>query len=695
MTRLVKERTKFLTEEQTGKLLDEIKASEKTDRQFFDQGRLQRRRLAGMFFDDLGSRQTRSRTKLEAKIAINLVHAHIRSLLPTVFFREPTVNAKPLNFTQAGKEETWELVLNNTLKRNGYKKETKKTTLDALTYHEGWKKLAYNLPEDEDQDQEEGGGKGSTESTQAIRGATPWGSKEIPISTRVSPMNVIVDYLSPDRDPEQARFVAIKYIRPLSEMKADDRYKGLEDIEKGKLVDSRASNVMRRMDETRHSGHETSARAVESGIDMVLFYEVYVYQFVDFKLYRQTVWLAEGVKKPIRMETWEELFGIKFPGWPIHRLVFNPVPDTYPMAEVEVWQQLQESINWTVSKLVSFVSQQNLRYAINTEKIKDPKTFRKKLLSGKAIEIFEVKDVADVSEAITIIQGAPVSQDVYRLLDILVTFVERTSLLGQNQQQQGGVFRTATEADTVRQATQIRDSERIDVMRDFLRDDVRKLAAIIRNTATKDLVVKLAGDTGSVQWETFQPSDIEWEPDIDIEIDSFREVSQQEDLVKWIQVFQIGMQLLPLMPQAIRMDVIFLNLLKAANVADPESILSNISGARESQLMEIMVMMMGEPVEAQVQEPHADHIAAIDNFMNSPVGLVIRDQFPEAWSSMLEHRAQHESFLQQVREEVDGQPTSLGPNPLDDTDPGNSARREAGLLREASRTGGRNQEEFL
>jgi hypothetical protein len=694
MTRLVENRTSGLTEEQTGKLLDEIKASEKTDQFFYDQGRDQRRKLAGVHFDTRTSRKTKFNRKLEAQIAVNLVHSHIRSLLPTVFFREPTVNAQPLNSQQAGKEETWEKVLNATLKRNGYKKETKAMTLDALTYHEGWKKLGYNLPEDEGQDQSEGGGEGSTETVQTQRGPTPWGAKEIPISIRVSPMNVIVDYLAPGRDPDHARFVAIKYIRPLAEMKADKRYKNLDDIKRGDLVSSRSNSVMRRLNETETTGYETITRTQgEAGVDMVIFYETYVYQFVEFKLYRQTVWVAEGAKKPIREETWEELFGLKFPGWPVHRLIFNPIPDDYPMSELEVWQQLQEAINWTVSKLVTFVAQGNQRILMDPTKVKDPKKARSKLLSGQAVEVIEVKDVNNVRDAIDIIQGTPVPSDVYRLIDVLVTFVERTSLLGQNQQLQGGVFRTATEANVVDQANQIRSSERIDVMRDFLRDDVRKLAAIIRNNARTDLVVRLAGDTGRVAWERFEPRDIEWEPDIDIEVDSFRELSQQEDLVKWIQVFNIAQQLFPLMPNLVRLDVIFAELLKSAKVPDHEKIMGNLAGAREYQLFEVMMMMMGEQVIPKEEEPHGEHIAALEFLMNSPIRQVLEGT--DAWNMILEHLATHEEFLQELREraETNG-PSPLGQNPLDEL-PGNQQRSEAGLRREATRTEGRDQQEFL
>jgi hypothetical protein len=398
----------------------------------------------------------------------------------------------------------------------------------------------------------------------------------------------------------------------------------------------------------------------------------------------------------MRIQTWEELFGPKFPGWPLHRVVFNPVPDTYPMSEVEVWQQLQEAVNWTVSKLVSFVSQGNQRWALDATKLKDPKSAKAKLTSGNAVEIIEVKDTNNAGEAMQSVQGAPVSQDTYRLIDILMGFIERTSLQGQNQQLQGGIFRTAAEANTVKQATQIRDNERIDVMRDFLRDDVRKMTVLIKNNQDTEMVVMLAGDTGKVQWERFDAKDIEWEPDIDIEVDSFRELNQQEELAKWIQVFQISMQLIPLMPEAIQMDLIYFNLLKASKVANPEALVSNVKGSREYQLQEVMLMMLGQEIEVSPNEPHSEHIAAIDFLMNSEIAEVLQET--PAWALMLEHRGQHEVMLQQLKEAAEGgQPSTLGQNPLDVTpnDAAQQERTESGILREAQRTGGRDQEEFV
>jgi hypothetical protein len=697
MTKLVKRRARTLDETKTALLLDEIKASEKVDRHFFDQGISQRRKLAGLHFDDVSTRKTKFNRKLEAKIAVNLVHAHIRSLLPTVFFKEPTVKARPMNALQAGKEETWELVLNNTLRRNGYKAETKAAILDALTYHEGWKKVGFNIPEEPEQDYEgEGGGEGSEEVTQGVRGPTPWGSKQIPISMRVSPLNVIVDYLAPGRCPNHARFVAIKYIRPLSEMKADDRYENLETINKQELV--RSGSINKRMNETTNLAWENLRKDTGGpGVDMVIFYECYVYQYVDLKLYRQVVWVAEGVKKPIRMATWEELFGVKLPGWPVHRIVFNPVPDDYPMAEVEVWQQLQEAINWTVSKLVTFVSQGNQRILVDPTKLLDAKKARAKLLSGQAVEVIETKGTNNVQEAVQSMQGNPVPADVYRLIDVLVTFVERTSQLSQNRQLQGGVFRTATEAEFVEQSTAIRDDERVDIVRDFLVNDVRKIAAIIRNTVDTELVVQLAGDLGRVSWERFQPRDIEWEPDIQIEVDSFRQLSKQQEMVKWLQVFNIAQGIFPIMPNVVRLDVIFMELLKSADVPDPELIMGNLQGAREVQLFEVMMMMLGEQVIPQENEPHGEHIAALENLMNSPIRPVLEGS--EAWNMILEHMAAHEEYLTALREA--GQSASVGQNPGDligggNGDlAGNQQRSQAGLLREAARTGGRAQEEFL
>jgi len=688
--RLVKKRAETLSQKKTSELMDEVQASEKTDQPFFEQGKEQRNKLKGLHFTE-GEDDTTG-TGLEHRIVVNLVHSHIRSLLPTVFFREPTVNARPLNPLQTGKDETWELVLNATLLRNGYKKETKAFTMDALTYHEGWKKITQVTGESGDQD-DEAGDKGSSESGQTPRGPMPWGSKQIPVSIRVSPLSVIVDYLAPGRDPDHARFVAIKYKRPMSEMRADPRYKIPADFDMKSLEKSTAGSVMRRMDETEGIGTTVSSTFGDNaGVDMLTFYEVYVHQDVDRNLYRQVVWLAVGAKKPIREETWEDLFGIKFPGWPIHRLVFNPVPDDYPMSEVEVWQQLQEAVNWVSSKLVSFVSQQNQRWVMDTAAFVNADTARQQILSGRSVEIMEVKPGSTAGEALNSVQGQPVGADTYRLLEILMEFIERVSQVSQNQQQQGGVFRTATEASFVNRAAAIRGNERIDVMADFLKEDVRKIAALIRHTATRGMVRLLAGDTGRVSWENWTLQDIQWEPDIEIKVDSFRELDDQTELAKWLQIFSVAIQIFPIMGPVVRLDVIFKKLLKAARVDNPEEIVGNLVGAREFQMVEIMEMILGFPVPVNMADPHGEHMAALELFFNSPTWEKMP---PEIQQTITQHYQEHIQMLEQgkAQGQTNGQPETLGQNPVDvlgggQFGPGNVARGQSATVREATRGGG-------
>jgi hypothetical protein len=672
--------------------MNEVLASKIADEPFFEQGRRQRDKLKNNH-DIISAFQQRGQ---EGAIVVNLVHSHIRSLLPTIFFREPTITARPMNPLKQGREETWELVLNNTLKRNGFKVQTKQTTLDALTYHEGWKKVTRIVSEEDTEDDDTE----PVEATQMPRGPAPWGGKEMPVSVRVSPLNVIVDYLAPGRDPDHARFIAIEYRRPYSELKADGSpydKEALAQVKKTKSGEHKrqygSPTMQRRVD-------ETSDKPSADGVDMITFYEVYVYQDVDRKLWKQTVWLAEGADKPLRMETWDDLVGEGFPGWPVHRLIFNPVPDDFPVSEVETWDGLQEAVNWAASKLLSFVSHQNQIVAINPSSLVDPGSARDRILKGAPVEVIEVQDGARASDAVASVQGSGVPQDAYRIIDVLLEFVERVSQLGQNQQQQGGVFRTATEAAAVSQASQVRSNERVDVMSDFLREDVRKMVAVIRQFADRDFAFKTAGDTGAVRWEQFSIDDIRWEPDINIDVDSFRDMDMQQELSKWLMVFNSGMQLFQLMGPVIRIDLIYQELVKAARIAGHEKLVGNLTGQREYQLLEIMQIILGTYVPAQPTDPHGEHIASIDRWLNSPLvtgqGTTGPQIPPEIVEQVIRHRDEHVQFAQANTEGADsGQPQTLGDNSLDVLGTAQTQRQSSAVRREATRTGGREQQEFI
>lgn len=695
--RLVKKRKERLSEEDTKLFFEELRAAQKADKQFFAEARKMKDLLKG---DPMAHLDPVTQKSPEAKIITNLVHSYVRTTLPTIFFQNPTVKAYPRRPLDNGREDTWNLVANNTLARNGYKQETKKVIQDAIVYQEGWKKVFYQGPPDDEQP-DEGGGAGAVPTAETDRGPTPWGSRGIPVSVRIPAPNVVVDPLAPGRDLNQARYVAIKYIRPLSEIEENPIYDVPESFDRTKLDQLNTSWVARdadRLDVTEDSDMQVDNRSRGArGIDLVTIWEVWCYQHVDLKLYKQVFTLMEGAKVPIRQPVgWEQVVGIEFPGWPVHKIELNPVNDDNPVPEIRQWYELQQAINWLIGKLVSFASLNNKRYLINPNKLKDLKAARASLMSGKTIEIIEtnIDGNENIRTAVDQLENQPVEQAHYDLVSLLIQFIERVSNSGANQQGVAQNVRTATEASIVEQNQDIRQAERVDTVREFLKADIEKLVAVIKNTATNEFVFRMAGDTGAIEWERFNPSDIQWQPDIEIVVDSFRNQEMQQEMAKYIQLINLSAQLVPVLGPQLRLDVLYKDFLKAARVPNPEEILGNYIGAREKQLIEIMMLARGADIQPKQGEAHEMEISAINEFLNSPAAQLYSQ---EELMPVLIHLQGHEELLKQGR---NGSPVqALGQNPGDqvgreDEIFANSVLSEANVgrqigasVREASRTG--------
>src|SRR5262245_38523639 len=92
-----------------------IDASIRKDSDYFRSMNALRDLLNGEHWKNLKGQQHE-----ELKMVINLAHAHVRSLVPTIFFKTPTLDCQPTAPQHAGQEVTWNALLNNTLDKVGF-----------------------------------------------------------------------------------------------------------------------------------------------------------------------------------------------------------------------------------------------------------------------------------------------------------------------------------------------------------------------------------------------------------------------------------------------------------------------------------------------------------------------------------------------------------------------------------------------
>lgn len=642
-----------LTAKQAQCLFDDVRLSEEADSGFFENMETMRRFLAG-------DHKVGSATP---DIVVNLVHSTLRSMLPTLFFREPRVRCYPAHPQASGQEIAWENALNFVLRSNGFKAEFKQTVFDALLCSEGWMKMSFVVPEN---GQQLANRKNRQATNETRRADGPWNTVMLPNALRISPANVVVDYLAPGRDPAQARFIATKHYRLYDELVYDPRYDlKTAKIDKSKFVSSKSyvSSGTRRKDENK-SGRGGD----KSEPDMVVLYEIYVERYYkeseNIQIDRRMIVLADGIEGPLRDEPWEQIVGQHIIGFPIKRFVFNPVPDDYPVAEAEVWMQLQTCLNWLMTRITEFVTNQNQKVGIVESRFKDPKKAIRDLNSKKARVTVELRDNEGESTAPPwfVLDNPRVSPDSYQLLTLVVQFIERISQVGRNRQGTQANYRTATEAKLVDSASNNRDDERVDIIADYMHEIIVGFASVLMQFADSDFIYRVAGDTGRAHWGNFSDEELEWMPDIEIEANSFRLLDVREEAIKYQQILGVVGQLLPVTGPIIKLGPLVRKWLEALRIPNPDEILENMEGQREYQLLEVFMMMSGQEVHAKPDEPHNEHIEALDFMMASPVWNMLP---PEARAMVMQHYEEHQQFRQQLAEQMKTM-GATGQNPLDD-----------------------------
>lgn len=673
--RLVKERASSLSGDKSRELVEMILASKRAEvtTKFF--------KRADKWKDFYRGKQWPTGADKENRMVINLVYSFVKTLLPTIYFQDPTIKAEATAPAYEGLQETWELVTNNSLPKIGFSKAAKAVLLDAILGGEGWWKLVYNKGED---DPEDGGGRGSGAVTEAQAGAVPWLRRNLPFYVRHPMQRVIVDRLAKDRDLDNARWVALEYFKPLDEMRKDPRYKVPSNIDSSKLIGMGQSMATDEPLVSATSEISGASGAVREEDSLVRFWEVYVYQLVGMRLYRQMVVVSDISNEPLRQPvSWDELVGRDISGWPLKRLVFNPVPDDVPMSDIEAWSTLQQGLNWAFSMVINHLETQTDVRMFHSDRVKNPAKEMARIQNDKpAVAYVEVTGDGAIENL-----GTPrVSPDMYRAIDAVVRFADIVS--GQDSLRQGDPqnVRTAAQVQVITAGAQVKINEKVRTLHDFLKESIEAWIASVKATLgdDTDFIIRVAGDTGQVAWKQFSVDDINWMPDIAISVNSFRDKNRQEDLQMWSMVMSWAMELFPLLGPVMRIDKILSQAMRAAGVDNPRELLGDLIDEAVLQMAEIVRMVHGEQVPVDPEDGHDKHIEQLNNYMNSDL---FEQGSEETQQYIIQHRAAHLQMKMQLAEQAQSLNGSraVGSNLMDanpeSLSPENEGRRIAANIR--------------
>lgn len=649
MPKLVDKPRSALDAEAVEKLMELIDTSVNRDRKYFRALRVWRDMVKG---DQWGHFKNAPK-KQEVRAVVNLAYAHVKTLLPTIFFQKPTVKTMPTHKRHQGKERIWDAVINNTNEKIGMAKELKEVVMDSIIFPHGYAKTIVNRGDTREASSEED-----------REGPTEWLSKDTPAFVRLSPNQVIVDYLSPGRRLDQARFVAIRYKKTLADLERDGRYKIPKDIRirfKGTFETVKNSATERSRDP--FDDFEGSSDQSTAQDEMVTIYEVWVHQISHLNLYQQMFVLMEGLDVPIRQPVpWSDVMGEGFDEYPIDEIALNPIPDETAISDLQVWEQLQVGVNWLMSRLIGLVSNEKQVWEFDHTKVKNPEKAKRAFMHGGHQPIIDVNELG----AFNLVQPTFPGRDNYTLMQTMLSMIQQVSGFGSNRRGGSGI-RTATEADLVEQGIQIKTSEKVEVIREFLAGLIRKEVKVIRGIVSRyagtDWIFRIGGETGRVNWLEFTIDDLNWMPDVYITVDSFRRTESPAEAQKLMSAISVGLQMMNLgLP--VRVDELYRRLLVALGINDSDLIMNDDLEDAMQQMAEIVLLLQGQPVEAKESDNHPSHLRVLQAFKNSQLYQTLAVQNPGSVDSLDQHEQLHTAMLDQQTRRA--QSAAQGTNPFDE-----------------------------
>lgn len=714
--RLVEKTRVRLGEEQVKVLWQWIDAAQRQQRPLFEDMERWRRKYRGSR-RDTGDQD-------DGQVEVNLAYAHVETLVPTVVAQDPYIRVRAPREQDQPKVKTFEAVINGTIQRIRFKQTLRRNVKDAAILKEGWCKVGWvgsatrSYAEQQQggassepgrpgqaafvgQDllqqalgagampgvqAQEGGGAGGVDamlsllmeelgaapagstgaraelkaSVETSNNAATWLSKGQPFVQRVRPSDVLVDPLVAERDPNDARWIAVRYVLPLDEIEA--KYGLPKKLDQSKLLTrAGAEHVFGLADPMGKYTDDLDRQRwadLPDGVKLGVVWEVWVHQLVGLDLWRQQVVLLEGSDEALRQPIgFEEFFG-ESPGFPIKRLTMVDVPDDWPMGELESWDKLSRLVSFLLAKTAGNVRRFSRMYEVNENKIKSRKEVTK-LKHGKDGTVVFVED----GDAIKAIPQPTGTSEGDRLLQSAMNLLELVSGLSENRRGAVGA-RTATEAAIVDKGSTIRTQDRGGVVMDFAKEVVVALVGVIKRNVDESYVMRMADSAGGVEWLRFGPDNLRWSPDIEIDPKGTRAQDQQEELMRWQQVIQMCMLLVQL-GFPIDMRVPIGEAMKAFDVPNVAGILGSGDPSPEvQQLVEIAQMMAGIPVPIEPTDAHPMHLEAMAKFEAQPeFPVIVQNSHPLFPQLFKAHMGSHQAAMSEMAAAAGKQAASQAAGP--------------------------------
>lgn len=484
-------------------------------------------------------------------IPINLVHAFMRTAIPSLYFRDPRFAVNPQGRAYIGRAKVLEPVTNHTWAKLKLKQEIKKCLGDTLLYGHSWMKVGQTAVAGPRDVEAKPKGKKSVEADkpqfdtdQVIKNEQIW-------AYRVSPWDITFNSDESLDPPYDCRWIAHRIARPLATVKA--LFPGNDDLQASHAygLPEKSSDSEQKRANNAGNAATPDGQGLAGSIPMVYLYEV-----TDMDS-RQLFYIADGYNKVLADP---KAFPYDFLGYQYSMLKFNPVPDDpYPYGDLYA----VEPQIWEITKLISMALAHVKRFGRQMTCAEGSISESEEAKFQQGIDGALIKHRTGANPPMPI-PYPPVQADLYNIIDRLHLLFD--SIVGQSAFDRGSTTATKTrtlgEVGYIQRATENRSSEKEDIVEDFVEEVAGKLIALkkqftdvpefvactglnpqelnqLLKPPTPEYQGKMADETGFF----FTKEDIQGEYDIKVVAGSMKPLDHQTRNDILIQILRFGQAL--------------------------------------------------------------------------------------------------------------------------------------------------------
>ncbi len=597
---------------------------------------------------------------------VNFVYEYVKVAVGAVYAKDPYIFVRTKVATQQSFSETMERALNVYWRKLKMKSKIKKSLLDAILQPPGFMMLGYMLlteqseikksleeefPELKSKKEEK------TETEQGILDETI--KFDDIFGSFISTWNV----LWPDgyHDIRDCPYQIIKQKMSLEDllnnpMFGPAKYKINPSADMNK---NKARPADYRMDKNHAPKGMTAGEIDKELIDVTL------YHVLDRRGQQIFTLVKNFTSETLMEKSWPFLSD----GFPTFELIFNEIPQTdekansYPMSDITpMLPQLKE---------LSFISS-----AMNKHR-KRAGTFmgvKKGVYSGPEItnmqnahdlDVVELESLSEENLKMVVPPSLP--NDFYNIRNIILEDLMRVSGYNQLLGATRGVT-TATESENIRAGALIRQTERIDIIEDFVCNISRFMAGMLWQFKTRAQISELLGEEVSPEmWPEFPINDKAFankviDNDLHFEIEAGSTQPPKDVAVERKQWSDLVSQIKAAFPNRLKDDVILAQLLKKYDFKDIDNALIKFDDEEVATAQkENEYLLQGLPQVVGPNENDMLHLQVHSQAYQTP-GLQITEQMDEHVNAHMEsmNRKNPSQFPQKGDSKV---PTKTAGNP--------------------------------